>query len=111
MHLIFPYSPDTADTSSVPVQEGDLILLATDGLFDNLPESVIVQQLSKLRPFALERCLSVAIQDRASFWRFFVGGKPDDITVLLAAVTNLFGEKSDSIAAVVAQHTCSSDHG
>ena len=43
------FSPESADTSSLPVEEGDLILLATDGLFDNLPESFIVQQLSKLR--------------------------------------------------------------
>ncbi|GFQ85162.1 protein phosphatase PTC7 homolog [Trichonephila clavata] len=129
--LVHSDSPDTADTSSVPIEEGDLILLATDGLFDNLPESVIVQQLSKLRDHNLDNMQkmvnSLAFQaHRLAFDANYLspfskrarenginvlGGKPDDITVLLAAVTNLFGEKSDSIAAVVAQHTCSSDHG
>lgn len=39
-----------------------------------------------------------------------IGGKPDDITVLLAAVTNLLGEKSEPMPAVVAHHSLS-DHG
>ncbi|KAH8041985.1 hypothetical protein HPB51_019726 [Rhipicephalus microplus] len=42
-------SPESADTSSFPVQEGDLILMATDGLFDNLPENMIVNELAQLR--------------------------------------------------------------
>ncbi|XP_015910093.1 protein phosphatase PTC7 homolog [Parasteatoda tepidariorum] len=120
-------SPETADTSSLPVEEGDLILLATDGLFDNLPESVIVQQLSKLRDHNLENMQkmvnTLAFQaHRLAFDATYMspfskrarenginvmGGKPDDITVLLAAVTNLLGEKSNSIPAVIAHSSCS----
>ncbi|XP_035227400.1 protein phosphatase PTC7 homolog [Stegodyphus dumicola] len=122
-------SPESADTSSVPIEEGDLILLATDGLFDNLPESVIVQQLANLRDPNLDNMQNMVntlafLAHRLAFdanylspfakraWENginILGGKPDDVTVLLAAVTNLFNE-SAPIPAVIAQRSCS-DHG
>lgn len=40
-------SPLDADQLTSPVQEGDIIILATDGLFDNVPEETIVATLSK----------------------------------------------------------------
>lgn len=126
-NLVHSDSPESADTSSLPIEEGDLILLATDGLFDNLPESIIVQQLSKLRDHNLENMQkmvnSLAFQaHRLAFDANYLspfskrarenginvsGGKPDDITVLLAAVTNLLGEKNLPIPAVVAHQSCS----
>lgn len=46
--LVF-YSPEAADSSSFHVQLGDIILTATDGLFDNMPDYMILQELKKLK--------------------------------------------------------------
>ncbi|KAG1673491.1 Protein phosphatase PTC7 [Nymphon striatum] len=100
-------SPDTADTSSFKVQEGDLILLATDGLFDNVPDNMIINELSKLKDCNREKIQatvnSLALQARvlafdSSYMSPFskraqqhgintIGGKPDDITIILALVS------------------------
>ena len=40
-------SPSDADTASIPVMPGDIIVLATDGLFDNVDLNEIVQEISK----------------------------------------------------------------
>lgn len=42
-------SPDTAETTSFEVQEGDLIIVATDGLFDNMPTNLIENTLKNLQ--------------------------------------------------------------
>ncbi|MEE6503934.1 hypothetical protein FKM82_005017 [Ascaphus truei] len=42
-------SPNAADSSSFDVQLGDIILTATDGLFDNMPDYMILQELKKLK--------------------------------------------------------------
>lgn len=47
--LLFPSSPEAADSSSFDVQLGDIILTATDGLFDNMPDYMILQELKKLK--------------------------------------------------------------
>jgi protein phosphatase PTC7 len=39
-------TPSDADTASIPVLAGDIIILATDGLFDNLELSEIVEEIS-----------------------------------------------------------------
>lgn len=39
-------TPADADTASIPVMPGDIILLATDGLFDNLDLDEIVNEIS-----------------------------------------------------------------
>ncbi|KAJ8986176.1 hypothetical protein NQ317_005650 [Molorchus minor] len=99
--------PDAAMTDNFPVEDGDVILVATDGVFDNLPHSVIVDQLIKVQG---ERCagrLQMVANTLAwmarnlSFDETFIspfaesafangietiGGKPDDITVILATV-------------------------
>lgn len=48
-HFLISYSPDAADSSSFDVQLGDIILTATDGLFDNMPDYMILQELKKLK--------------------------------------------------------------
>lgn len=98
--------PDSAFVSSFRLIEGDIICLATDGLWDNLSDSELLVLLNKkiqnfsdlsevatkivettvrlsldsshMSPFALS-----ARQNQLDF----AGGKPDDITVLLARVT------------------------
>ncbi|KAJ8957336.1 hypothetical protein NQ318_004815 [Aromia moschata] len=99
--------PDAAIADNFPVEDGDVILVATDGVFDNLPHSLIVNELVKVQG---ERCASrlqmVAnslawMARNLSFDETFIspfaesafangintiGGKPDDITVILATV-------------------------
>lgn len=43
------FSPESAVTTNFSVRNGDLILLASDGLFDNMPDSMIEAELSKLK--------------------------------------------------------------
>ncbi|KAL3857154.1 hypothetical protein ACJMK2_011849 [Sinanodonta woodiana] len=102
-------SPSMAQSTSYRVEEGDVILLGTDGLFDNLSEDMIVDYITRMKdkreenvqvqttakniaekahqlsfdpdylsPFALS-ALDAGIAMR--------GGKPDDITVILAKVS------------------------
>lgn len=47
--FLLSHSPDAADSSSFDVQLGDIILTATDGLFDNMPDYMILQELKKLK--------------------------------------------------------------
>lgn len=97
-----------AAVSRLALAPGDLVLLATDGLFDNLPESMLTQMLkkmhgvrdeSKLHDAATQvvekaRELSMnasfqspfAIKARANNISYSGGGKPDDITLILASV-------------------------
>eukprot|EP00106_Octopus_bimaculoides_P010447 XP_014777889.1 PREDICTED: protein phosphatase PTC7 homolog [Octopus bimaculoides] len=42
-------SPSMAENSSFGVQEGDIILLGTDGLFDNMNEDMLLDYVSKLK--------------------------------------------------------------
>uniref|UniRef100_A0A2P2HYR4 Protein phosphatase n=1 Tax=Hirondellea gigas TaxID=1518452 RepID=A0A2P2HYR4_9CRUS len=100
-------SPSSADTREFEVEAGDILLVATDGVFDNLPVPNILQLLQQVEgtsdladlqtaanliaqqarqhafdedymsPFALS-AIKNGINTR--------GGKPDDITVILAAV-------------------------
>lgn len=52
-HLSF--SPDAADSSSFDVELGDIILTASDGLFDNMPDYMILRELKKLK-VPLQEC-------------------------------------------------------
>ncbi|XP_075886528.1 protein phosphatase PTC7 homolog [Nelusetta ayraudi] len=102
-----PCSPDAADSSSFDVQLGDIILTATDGLFDNMPDHMILQELKKLKQNSNYKSIqktarSIAQQAHvlaydlnymSPFAQFACdnglnvrGGKPDDITVLLSIV-------------------------
>lgn len=100
------HSPDAADSTSFDVQLGDIILTATDGLFDNMPDYMILQELKKLKNSNYESIQQTArsIAEQAHelaydptymspFAQFACdnglnvrGGKPDDITVLLSIV-------------------------
>lgn len=41
--------PEAADTSNFKVEDGDVILLATDGVFDNVPDQLLLTELCKLQ--------------------------------------------------------------
>ncbi|KAH8245430.1 hypothetical protein KR032_010376, partial [Drosophila birchii] len=100
-------SPDCADCQKFATRSGDVLLLATDGVFDNVPLAVLVAVLSELAfeddPMVLQmaanslalmaRTLSLNPKFDSPFSKNArlmnieaMGGKPDDITVLLATV-------------------------
>ena len=59
----FLSSPDLASVSSFNVEEHDIIVIATDGLWDNLPDATILEEISKIRvsvPFIFERWYRMA---------------------------------------------------
>lgn len=46
---LFNDSPELAEVSSFELSEGDFIVIATDGLWDNLNESTILKEITKLK--------------------------------------------------------------
>ena len=42
-------APESADRYEFSVEDGDVILLATDGVFDNVPTSVLVKEVGNLQ--------------------------------------------------------------
>ena len=42
-------APESADRYEFSVKHGDVILLATDGIFDNIPDSVLVKEVGSLQ--------------------------------------------------------------
>lgn len=68
--VVFFYSPEMAESSSFDVEEGDIILLGTDGLFDNMNEDMILDCLSKMKvqkyndilQFHAETCMYIIIR-------------------------------------------------
>uniref|UniRef100_A0A1A9WPP8 Protein phosphatase n=1 Tax=Glossina brevipalpis TaxID=37001 RepID=A0A1A9WPP8_9MUSC len=106
-HRVLRDSPYSADTLSIPVQVGDAILVATDGVFDNVPEELLLDVLKEVEgvtdPFKLQMIANTlatmarALSCNGEFLSPFainarrnniyaMGGKPDDITVVLATV-------------------------
>lgn len=101
--------PESADQYEFCVEDGDVILLATDGIFDNVPDRLLVEEMDKVQhckdELVLQQCAnSIALMARrlsrdSKFLSPFSinalaagieagpGGKPDDITVLLATVS------------------------
>jgi serine/threonine protein phosphatase PrpC len=89
------------------VEENDFIVIATDGLWDNLPDATILAEIKKITEPTLDNLQRIAqnLAKRAlenghnpNFYSPFArsakrslginicGGKPDDVTVLLAVV-------------------------
>ncbi|XP_028396562.1 protein phosphatase PTC7 homolog [Dendronephthya gigantea] len=99
---------DSAEETSFAVEEDDVVVLGTDGLFDNLTEKQILDEVSKLKDNSANSIQSVA-ESLANLARTLsfdpnylspfakqarmqegieaIGGKPDDITVLVAIVS------------------------
>lgn len=104
-------SPEMADSASVPLMEGDVVLVATDGLWDNLDDYMILEEIeshlknpndeesvqrtahalaARARELAFDpRYMSpFAKNARAAGIQAVMGGKPDDITILLSSVAS-----------------------
>ncbi|KAK1942635.1 Protein phosphatase PTC7 fig [Phytophthora citrophthora] len=95
-------TPENGMRLRVPVLEGDLIILATDGLFDNVDEEVLLEivraepDLEKMTRKLVQKAYDLSL-DRtrdSPFARLakendlmWGGGMPDDITIIAARVT------------------------
>ena len=96
------HSPDTpanADTYDLALDVGDVVVVATDGVFDNLFECEIVQCLDARDPAsAIATAAYQKSKDKKATTPFSIsasvhnfphrGGKPDDITCLVGVVTH-----------------------
>lgn len=100
-------SPDAASSSSLELKEGDFIVMGTDGLWDNLNESHLLVEISNIKSYLIDDLQKAAnniarkaielaldpdyISPFAKAARKYginiSGGKPDDITVILARVS------------------------
>lgn len=70
--LLVSCSPEAADSSSFDVQLGDIILTATDGLFDNMPDYMILQELKKLKVSLQNVSLSLYVLETNSNFNAFL---------------------------------------
>ena len=41
--------PESANTTDFPVEDGDVILMATDGVFDNVPDQLLIPALCTIQ--------------------------------------------------------------
>lgn len=108
-HKVHCDAPEKAMATHLKLRQGDMVLLATDGLFDNVPLHLLVRvlgtmhgtddinelqaladvlvdaadQLAHIETFQSPFCM------RARYHQLPVGtgGKPDDITVILGSVS------------------------
>eukprot|EP01127_Copromyxa_protea_P019130 TRINITY_DN6132_c0_g1_i1.p1 TRINITY_DN6132_c0_g1~~TRINITY_DN6132_c0_g1_i1.p1 ORF type:complete len:188 (-),score=33.28 TRINITY_DN6132_c0_g1_i1:93-656(-) len=105
----FPYqlgfqsldTPNEGDLYTTTLEDGDLIVVASDGVFDNVYLSELVALVTSLQSHPVQT-ISKAIADEAKYWGKkkegntpfsenarlngfrFDGGKEDDITVIVA---------------------------
>lgn len=42
------FRPESANTTNFQVEDGDVILLATDGVFDNVPDQLLLNELKSV---------------------------------------------------------------
>ncbi|CAJ0942861.1 unnamed protein product, partial [Mesorhabditis belari] len=100
----FGDTPDKAEEATIELQKGDIIVLATDGLWDNVPEQTVIEQLRLLSgPAEISKvCNSLALTARRLAFDSrtqspfskkalaqgynYPGGKPDDITLVLLLI-------------------------
>ncbi|KAH7731628.1 5-azacytidine resistance protein azr1 [Aphelenchoides avenae] len=99
-------TPEKSEMEQIALESGDLVLVATDGLWDNVPEQVLVSALKDVNgPEKLQTtCNAIALIARrlshdAEHPSPFVlkagehgldygrGGKPDDITLVLIYIS------------------------
>lgn len=106
-HHRYANSPCDADLAALPVSSGDVVVMGSDGLLDNMSETEVVNEVSKLiaagaKPGAMaQRIAKVAFDNSVdkhrvtpysraateAFDMVYSGGKPDDITVLVAVIS------------------------
>eukprot|EP01006_Ploeotia_vitrea_P049741 TRINITY_DN67371_c2_g2_i1.p1 TRINITY_DN67371_c2_g2~~TRINITY_DN67371_c2_g2_i1.p1 ORF type:complete len:678 (-),score=353.39 TRINITY_DN67371_c2_g2_i1:150-2183(-) len=112
-------SPADADNYALPVRPGDVIVLGTDGLFDNMSEDEIMEVVRReihlgphqvarqlaatAKDYSLDRMrdgpFAIMAKDNGTLWS---GGRPDDITVLVAVVKNMSDQNADTLQSTLA---------
>ena len=53
--VLFFFSPDIASITAFSVEENDFLVIATDGLWDNLPDATILDEIRKIRVSPTDR--------------------------------------------------------
>lgn len=110
--------PEHSAVTSFPVDHNDVLILGTDGLWDNLHDEEIVETIESnqekpsqviaqalvIRAFRA----SLNTQRRSPFWersglKDKLGGKPDDITVLVAKVKDPWRTPREQVSEEVAK--------
>lgn len=98
------------------VQEGDVLIVATDGLFDNVPNYEIIQYVQQIQdPMTLAESLGELASERGMDEEYespfmkaakaagekWKGGKPDDITVVVARVVDGAAVANQSVLSTI----------
>ncbi|KAI9320762.1 phosphatase 2C-like domain-containing protein [Dichotomocladium elegans] len=79
--------PADAQQFSVKIEEGDIIVLASDGLYDNLYDDEILEEIEACMRASRDPAVPIPqLISNALALRAKLGGKPDDISVLVAVV-------------------------
>jgi len=97
-------TPEKSDMNRLDLQSGDVVLIATDGLWDNMPDSQIVEALRNVKAENLQAtCNTIALIARrlssdpshaspfskkaSEHGLRMTGGKTDDITIVLLYIS------------------------
>lgn len=107
-------TPHDASLVRVPIRNGDLVVLGTDGLYDNMPESEVLAVVAA-HAYGTEAEVATALADRALHLSLskdvdspfailakdndimWGGGRPDDITVVVSRVVLALEEPQSCI--------------
>lgn len=107
-NIVIQDSIASADVLSIDVEEGDIIVVGTDGLFDNLPIQQISRGILQLKDTTKESLQFLANSLAGKAFRLssdqnymspfavnarregiaITGGKPDDITVIVSTISS-----------------------
>ena len=71
-------APESADQYEFSVEDGDVIMLATDGVFDNIPDSILVEEIGTLQNGTLDPAEIQVNINETSWPRFLrIDSEPD----------------------------------
>ena len=64
--------PESADRYEFNAQDGDVIVMATDGIFDNVPDSILVAEISTIQGSTDPAQIQVFLKKNKSCYETFV---------------------------------------